>query len=88
MKLLTGGKDFKVPNYTLRNIKTKESFIVNCSYIEQQEKLSADSDLIQMLVMPAIVGGAGSLLSKTDDGWKDNLKRIKEGSGKNNTIKV
>ena len=88
MKLLTGGKDFKVPNYTLRNIKTKESFIVNCSYIELQEKLSADSDLIQMLVMPAIIGGAGSLLSKTDDGWKDNLKRIKEGSGKNNTIKV
>jgi len=88
VKLLTGGKDFKVPNYTLRNIKTKESFIVNCSYIELQEKLSADSDLIQMLVMPAIVGGAGSLLSKTDDGWKDNLKRIKEGSGKNNTIKV
>ncbi len=77
-----------MPNYTLRNIKTKESFIVNCSYIELQEKLSADSDLIQMLVMPAIVGGAGSLLSKTDDGWKDNLKRIKEGSGKNNTIKV
>ena len=88
MKLLTGGKDFKVPNYTLRNIKTKESFIVNCSYIELQEKLNADSDLIQMLVMPAIIGGAGSLLSKTDDGWKDNLKRIKEGSGKNNTIKV
>jgi hypothetical protein len=88
VKLLTGGKDIKVPNYTLRNIKTKESFIVNCSYIELQEKLSADSDLIQMLVMPAIVGGAGSLLSKTDDGWKDNLKRIKEGSGKNNTIKV
>ena len=88
MKLLTGGKDFKVPNYTLRNIKTKESFIVNCSYIELQEKLNADSDLIQMLVMPAIVGGAGSLLSKTDDGWKDNLKRIKEGSGKNSTIKV
>ena len=77
-----------MPNYTLRNIKTKESFIVNCSYIELQEKLNADSDLIQMLVMPAIVGGAGSLLSKTDDGWKDNLKRIKEGSGKNNTIKV
>ena len=88
MKLLTGGKDFKVPNYTLRNIKTKKSFIVNCSYIELQEKLNADSDLIQMLVMPAIIGGAGSLLSKTDNGWKDNLKRIKEGSGKNNTIKV
>jgi len=88
VKLLTGGKDFKVPNYTLRNIKTKESFIVNCSYIELQEKLSADSDLIQMLVMPAVISQSGGTLSKTDDGWKDNLKRIKEGSGKNNTIKV
>jgi len=87
-KLPTGGKDIKVPNYTLRNIKTKESFIVNCSYIELQEKLKSDSDLIQMLVFPAVIGGTGSLLSKTDDGWKDNLKRIKEGSGKNNTIKT
>mgnify|MGYP006212379487 FL=1 len=77
-----------MPKYTLRNIKTKESFIVNCSYIELQEKLSEDSDLIQMLVMPAVIGQTGSNLSKTDDGWKDNLKRIKEGSGKNNTIKV
>tara|TARA_B100000941_G_C28220991_1_gene406690 strand:+ start:425 stop:550 length:126 start_codon:yes stop_codon:yes gene_type:complete len=41
-----------------------------------------------MLVMPAVIGQTGSNLSKTDDGWKDNLKRIKEGSGKNNTIKV
>ena len=77
-----------MPNYTLRNIKTKEKFIVNCTYTQLQDKLNQDSDLVQMLVMPAIVGGAGSLLSKTDDGWKDNLKRIKEGSGKNNTIKV
>lgn len=88
MKLLTGGKDFKVPNYTLRNIKTKESFIVNCSYIELQEKLKADSDLIQTLVFPAVISQTGSNLSKTDDGWKDNLKRIKEGSGKGNTIKT
>lgn len=77
-----------MPNYTLRNIKTKESFIINCSYIELQEKLKNDSDLIQMLVMPAVIGQTGSNLGKTDDGWKDNLKRIKEGSAKNNTIKV
>ena len=88
MKLLTGGKDFKVPNYTLRNIKTKENFIVNCTYTQLQDKLNRDSDLIQMLVMPAVIGQTGSNLSKTDDGWKDNLKTIKEGSGKNNTIKV
>jgi len=77
-----------VPNYTLRNIKTKENFIVNCTYTQLQDKLNRDSDLIQMLVMPAVIGQTGSNLSKTDDGWKDNLKRIKEGSGKNNTIKV
>tara|TARA_B100001057_G_scaffold499234_1_gene609114 strand:+ start:2556 stop:2681 length:126 start_codon:yes stop_codon:yes gene_type:complete len=41
-----------------------------------------------MLVFPAVIGQTGSNLSKTDDGWKDNLKRIKEGSGKNNTIKI
>ncbi len=77
-----------MPNYTLRNIKTKENFIVNCTYTQLQDKLNRDSDLIQMLVMPAVIGQTGSNLSKTDDGWKDNLKRIKEGSGKNNTIKV
>ena len=90
MKLLTGGKDIKVPNYTLRNIKTKEKFIVNCTYTQLQDKLMADSDLVQMLVMPAIVGGIGNshANSKTSDGWKDHLNRIKQGSGKNNTIKV
>ena len=37
---------------------------------------------------PGIVSGQGSLLSKTDNGWKDNLRRIKAGSGRGNTIKV
>tara|TARA_B100000575_G_scaffold96229_1_gene76674 strand:- start:19677 stop:19916 length:240 start_codon:yes stop_codon:yes gene_type:complete len=79
-----------VPNYTLRNIKTKEKIIVNCTYTQLQDKLMADSDLVQMLVMPAIVGGIGNshANSKTSDGWKDHLNRIKQGSGKNNTIKV
>ena len=61
---------------------------INSHLNELQEKLKADSDLIQMLVFPAVIGQTGSNLSKTDDGWKDNLKRIKEGSGKNNTINV
>ena len=77
-----------MPNYTLRNIKTKESFIVTCSYVELQKKLEENHDLVQMLVTPTIIGGTGSLLSKTSDGWKDHLKEIKKGSGKGNTIKV
>jgi len=77
-----------MPNYTLRNIKTKESFIVTCSYVELQKKLEEDHNLVQMLITPAVIGGSGSLLSKTSDGWKDHLKEIKKASGKGNTIKV
>ena len=40
------------------------------------------------LSTPKIVSGTGSLLSKTDGGWKDTLSRIKSGSAKNNTIKT
>ena len=76
-----------MPNYTLRNIKTKESIIVTCSYVELQKKLEEDHNLVQMLITPAVIGGSGSLLSKTSDGWKDHLKEIKKGSGKGNTIK-
>tara|TARA_Y100001938_G_C8056528_1_gene414688 strand:- start:920 stop:1075 length:156 start_codon:yes stop_codon:yes gene_type:complete len=50
--------------------------------------LEENHDLVQMLVTPTIIGGTGSLLSKTSDGWKDHLKEIKKGSGKGNTIKV
>ena len=44
--------------------------------------------LEQVLSTPKIVSGTGSLARKTDDGWKDHLKRIKENSGRGNTIKV
>ena len=41
-----------------------------------------------VLTFPKIVSSTGSLLSKTDQGWKDNLARIKAGSGRGNTIKT
>ena len=77
-----------MPSYTLRNIKTKKEQDVFCSWTELQELLKEDNNLIQKLAVPKIVSGVGSLLSKTDDGWKDNLKEIKKGSGRDNTIKV
>jgi hypothetical protein len=45
-------------------------------------------DVIQVLSSPRIVSGVGSVLSKTDDGWKETLGKIKKGAGKNNTIKI
>jgi len=77
-----------MPTYTLRNIKTKKSFDVFCNYTELQKMLEEDHNLVQMLVTPTVIGGSGSLLSKTSDGWKDHLKEIKKASGKGNTIKV
>ena len=43
---------------------------------------------IKVLKFPGIVSHQGSLLSKTDNGWKDVLKSVKKASGKGNTIKV
>ena len=77
-----------MPSYTLRDIKTKKERDVFCSYTELQEILKDDPQLVQKLTTPKIVSGVGSLLSKTDDGWKDHLKEIKKGSGRDNTIKI
>tara|TARA_B110000503_G_scaffold72394_1_gene111942 strand:+ start:1689 stop:1919 length:231 start_codon:yes stop_codon:yes gene_type:complete len=35
---------------------------------------------------PALISMSGDVLSKTDDGWTDVLKKIKSGSGKENSI--
>lgn len=39
-------------------------------------------------IAPAIVSGGGEIISKTDSGWNDTLKRIKKASGKSNTIQT
>ena len=70
----------------LRNKRTDETWQVLCTYEEMKERLNDEVELVP--VFPNIVSGVGSLLSKTDDGWKDTLKRIKSGSGRGNTIKT
>ena len=78
-----------MPTYTLKDIKTNSQWDVNCSYTELQQMLDNSPDLILVLSTANFsYSGVGSLLSKTDDGWKDRLKQIKDGSGKGNTIKV
>ena len=75
-----------MPTYMLRNKRTDETWQVLCTYEEMKERLNDEVELVP--VFPNIVSGVGSLLSKTDDGWKDTLKRIKSGSGKGNSIKT
>ena len=76
-----------MPIYTFYNKKTKKQFDDMMSIAEMEEYLNKN-ELVRVLKFPGIVANQGSLLSKTDQGWKDNLKRIKAGSAKNNTIKV
>ena len=75
-----------MPTYMLHNKRTAETWQVLCTYEEMKERLNDEVELVP--VFPNIVSGVGSLLSKTDDGWKETLKRIKSGSGKGNTIKT
>jgi len=77
-----------MPTYTLKDNKTGDTWEIFCSYDELQVTLDEMPNISQVLSAPKIVGGTGSLLSKTDGGWKDNLQRIKDGSGRGNTIKV
>lgn len=76
-----------MPSYTLRNIKTKEEHDVFCTWLEMQELLELDSNLIQKLTAPKIIGGiSGSI--KVPDGFKDLKRRIKGNSGEGNTINI
>ncbi len=84
---LIGGKDIKLPRYTVKPLEEGDEYDIECSADELQDYLKKHN-CIKVLKFPGIVGHTGSLLSKTDQGWKDNLKRIKANSGKGNTIKV
>jgi len=84
---LIGGKDTKLPRYTVKPLEEGDEYDIVCSSEELQEYLKKHN-CIKVLKFPGVISHQGSLLSKTDQGWKDNLKRIKQNSGRGNTIKV
>ena len=77
-----------MPQYTIKNKQTDEEIDVVCSWDELQEALAEDSNLVQKLSTPKIVGGVGGTLSKAGSNWQDLMGRIKKSSGRNNTIKT
>ena len=76
-----------MPKYTVKPLEEGDEYDIECSADELQDYLKKHN-CIKVLKFPGIVSQQGSLLSKTDDGLKDNLKRIKDKSGKGNTIKI
>lgn len=77
-----------MPSYTMKNTKTNETKEMVLSLQEREEFLKNNSDWVQLLSTPKIVSGLKGALARSDDGWKENLKRIKKGSARNNTINV
>ncbi len=75
-----------MPLYDVRVTETGEEKEISCSYTSLKEKV--DSGELQILHKSSamLVRDVGEHLSKTSDGWKDLMKSIKKGSGKDNTI--
>lgn len=77
-----------MPQYTMVNKETGEEKHVILSVSEREKWLDDNPDWKQSLTTPRIVSGVGTtVVSKTDDGWKDVLKKVKKGSGYGNTIR-
>ena len=77
-----------MPTYTFITTDTGESenhFFT--SWKDKDAYLEEHSNLKQKLTTPGFITDHKTTLSKAGDGWKDVLKKVKSGSGRNNTIK-
>lgn len=77
-----------MPSYTLKDIKTGDTWDTICSYEDLQRILDEMPDVVQLPCAPRIVSGVGGLHSKVPSGFKDVLNRVKSGSAKSNTIRT
>ena len=77
-----------MPVYTVKNKETEEVVDINCPYAELEEFLRENQEWTRLLKMPATIGGTVSTLRQAGGDWQDMLKKIKKGSGKDNTINV
>ena len=79
----------KMPTYNFRNKDTGEEFEVLMRISELDKYKEDNPHMKQFLkVPPRLVSMVGNLHSRTDDGFKDVLNKIKSSSGQNNTIKT
>lgn len=77
-----------MPVYTVKNKETEEVVDINCPYAELEEFLRENQEWTRLLKMPATIGGTVSTLRQAGGDWQDMLKKIKKGSGKDNTVNV
>lgn len=73
-----------MPTYSFRNKKTEEVFDKFMSLGEREVYLSENPDLETVLGAPSLVYNPSG--KKPDDGFRDLLRKVKAGSGRNNSI--
>ena len=77
-----------LPTYTLKNTKSNETYDVICSWNELQEKLK-EPNVEKILSAPQFISGvSGGQGKRVPDGFKDLKRRIKDNSGRGNTVKI
>ena len=76
-----------MPTYNMKNLETEQVVTVVLSLAEREDMLST-GEWTQLLSAPNFVSQHGSTFGKTSGDWKDLMKSIKKGSGKNNTVKA
>jgi len=74
-----------MPTYTMIHNETGEEKDMILS-LSEREQLLSEGEWKQKLTTAKFVSQHGSTLSKTDNGWKEVLSRVKSGSSKSNTI--
>ncbi len=76
-----------MPTYDLRHIPTgevEEHFVSIRTMTEMTE--SCDYEIVHRKT-GGLIPENGDMFSKVSDGWKDHLRGIKKGSGRNSNIK-
>jgi hypothetical protein len=79
-----------MPMYDIRNKKNGKTKEIFCSYNDKEKALKEQGPDWEYIIVGApglqhMIGGQ-SVLKKAGSGWNDHLNRIKQNSGKDNTI--
>ena len=75
-----------MPTYDLKNVKTGEVDEHIISISKKEEMVSSGEYEQVHLATAELVTHTGGILSTTSGDWRDLLKRVKKGSGRDNNI--
>lgn len=77
-----------MPTYTMVNNESGEEETMILSFSERDEWLEKNPEWTQKLVAPLLVREVKGALAKTPDSWKEHLRNVKKGTGRNSQIRT